>query len=46
VSLELDLSVPQQEYIEDCHVCCRPMRVRYQAEAGALVHVEVEREDG
>ena len=46
VSLELDLSVPEQEYVEDCQVCCRPMRVRYRAEAGTLAYLEVDREDG
>jgi Cysteine-rich CPXCG len=25
VDLSIDCSVPQQEYIEDCGVCCRPM---------------------
>lgn len=25
--LVIDKSVPQQEYIEDCFVCCRPMEV-------------------
>lgn len=25
ISILVDLSVPQQEYIEDCQVCCRPI---------------------
>jgi hypothetical protein len=25
----LDLSVRSQIYVEDCEVCCRPMRIRY-----------------
>lgn len=27
----LDLSVGEQEYIEDCEVCCRPVRICYTA---------------
>ena len=26
--LVIDTSVAQQEYIEDCFVCCRPIQVR------------------
>ena len=29
INLTLDLSVPDQSYIEDCPVCCRPMLVSY-----------------
>jgi hypothetical protein len=25
ITVLLDLSVPEQEYIEDCQVCCRPI---------------------
>jgi hypothetical protein len=27
IELIVDLSVPQQEYVEDCSVCCRPIVV-------------------
>ncbi len=32
----------EQEYVEDCQVCCRPWRVRvgYDDEGGAVVSVE------
>lgn len=26
-----DLSAPEQEYVEDCEVCCRPIIVSYTA---------------
>lgn len=26
----VDCSVSQQEYVEDCHVCCRPILVRME----------------
>jgi hypothetical protein len=36
----VDLSVPEQDYIEDCQVCCQPMRIRYSSEAGELLNIE------
>ena len=27
IQLLVDCSIPQQEYIEDCQVCCRPIQV-------------------
>ncbi|MDM7922593.1 MAG: CPXCG motif-containing cysteine-rich protein [Pyrinomonadaceae bacterium] len=29
ISFVIDLSVDEQAYIEDCEVCCRPIRVSY-----------------
>lgn len=29
VSVLLDLSVLNQEYIKDCEVCCRPIEIKY-----------------
>ena len=46
ISLMLDLSEPSQDYMEDCPVCCHPMRVVATAEDGELVDVQVERTDG
>jgi len=42
ISLELDLSGEGQDYIEDCAVCCRPMRIRYEVAAGELAEFDVE----
>jgi hypothetical protein len=42
ISLTLDLSVPEQSYIEDCPVCCKPMAVSYTAADGELVDFTVE----
>jgi hypothetical protein len=42
IALELDLSVPEQSYIEDCQVCCRPMQVSYTSDAGKLTGINVE----
>ncbi|MCH9699757.1 MAG: CPXCG motif-containing cysteine-rich protein [Gammaproteobacteria bacterium] len=30
ISVLLDLSVEQQNYIEDCEVCCAPIEISYQ----------------
>ena len=32
----LDMSVPNQIYVEDCEVCCHPIEVRYSSEDGEL----------
>jgi len=32
VSMVLDASVSDQTYIEDCEVCCRPIKVWYTVE--------------
>ena len=36
VSIVVDVSVPGQEYYEDCFVCCRPILIRYTAQAGEV----------
>jgi len=30
ISVLVDLSVPEQKYIEDCEICCRPMQITYE----------------
>lgn len=41
ISMLLDLSVAEQNYIEDCEVCCRPLTLYYQTENGELSQFEV-----
>ena len=36
VSMVLDLSVSDQTYIEDCEVCCRPIKVWNTVEDGEI----------
>ena len=36
ISMLLDLSVDEQNYVEDCEVCCRPMTIFYTAENSEL----------
>ncbi len=46
VSVLLDLSVDgMQDYVEDCEVCCRPMRLAVSAEDGLLTGFEAMRSD-
>lgn len=45
VELTFDVSVPEQRYVEDCAVCCRPMVVSYTAAEGRLLDVNVWRDD-
>ena len=42
INLTLDLSVPEQSYIEDCPVCCRPMLVSYAATDDEVAEFSVE----
>lgn len=44
IEIELDLSVPEQTYVEDCSVCCRPIVIRYRVDDGELVALETEAE--
>lgn len=40
ISMVLDLSIPEQTYIEDCEVCCNPIRIRYTTDGEAIVAFE------
>jgi hypothetical protein len=42
ISLAIDLSVPEQTYIEDCSVCCRPLTVHVCCDEGELTSVDVQ----
>jgi hypothetical protein len=37
ITMLLDLSVPDQDYVEDCEVCCSPIAVRVRALRGGLI---------
>jgi hypothetical protein len=36
IEVAIDLSGDDQDGIQDCSVCCRPMRIRYSSEGGHL----------
>ncbi|MGB0777660.1 MAG: CPXCG motif-containing cysteine-rich protein [Flavobacteriaceae bacterium] len=42
VSVLLDPSVAQSSYIEDCEVCCRPLRFEVEFESGTLTFFQVD----
>ena len=44
ISMEIDLSIENQEYVEDCQVCCNPILLRINSN-GSEVHIETARED-
>ena len=41
----VDCSVEQQEYIEDCQVCCRPIQVLVSVDSNGLPDVAVSAEN-
>ena len=41
IDILLDLSIPQQEYVEDCSVCCRPILINYVVEDLGTVELTV-----
>lgn len=45
ISLALDGSAGGQRYIEDCHVCCRPITVDLQVAADGEPVVRVQSEE-
>lgn len=42
ISMILDLSAGEQNYIEDCEVCCRPVQINFTAENGDLQNFSAE----
>ncbi|WP_298545126.1 CPXCG motif-containing cysteine-rich protein [uncultured Aquimarina sp.] len=40
ISMLLDVSVSNQEYVEDCEVCCNPIMVQSRFEDQELVSFE------
>lgn len=41
ISMLLDLTAGGQSYIEDCEVCCQPIRLRYALEVGSSGRPEI-----
>jgi hypothetical protein len=46
IEIALDLSVDEQQQVEDCAVCCRPIVIRYSAADGELAALDVAAENG
>lgn len=45
ITILVDGSVAEQQYIEDCEVCCRPMEVSVRVAPDGAVSVRVRHED-
>ena len=45
IEITLDLSEPEQTYIEDCSVCCRPIAIRVSAAEGEILELEATASD-
>lgn len=45
ITLVVDASAGDQRYIEDCHVCCRPITVDLEVDADGDVLVRVQSEE-
>jgi len=45
ISILVDGSVEEQQYIEDCEVCCRPIDIKVIVAANGSVRVDVRREN-
>jgi len=41
ISMLIDISLPHQEYIEDCEVCCNPIEVKVSVDDHEITHFEV-----
>ena len=46
ISMILDNSVEESEYIEDCEVCCRPVEIIYRFSGEDLVRFEARKIEG
>jgi len=44
--LLVDASVEQQEYIEDCEICCRPIDFSIEIDGDGRARVDARRQDG
>lgn len=46
ISMLLDPSEAESDYIEDCEVCCRPIELSFRFEDGILISFEAKRMEG
>ncbi|MEM9603839.1 MAG: CPXCG motif-containing cysteine-rich protein [Pseudomonadota bacterium] len=45
LDLIIDESVPDQRYVEDCQVCCRPIDVATWEDVDGVIQVQLYRDD-
>ena len=44
IQLLVDCSIPEQEYIEDCQVCCRPIQISARVDSAGIPALTVQNE--
>ncbi|TPV35616.1 CPXCG motif-containing cysteine-rich protein [Paucihalobacter ruber] len=42
ISMLIDISVEEQQYIEDCEVCCNPIQLTVSVFEGEITRLEAE----
>lgn len=45
IEIVVDASIPSQQYIEDCQVCCRPITLSVDVDQDGEASVRVRREN-
>jgi len=45
INILIDCSIPQQDYIEDCQVCCRPINMAIQVDYEGEVSIVTSHEN-
>ena len=45
IELIIDTSVPEQNYIEDCQVCCRPMLINVEVDSDGFISLNIRNEN-
>jgi len=45
IEIVVDCSIPEQNYIEDCQVCCQPINFSVNVVDPENIHVQVNRDD-
>ncbi|MEO6800326.1 MAG: CPXCG motif-containing cysteine-rich protein [Rhodanobacter sp.] len=45
IEILIDASIPEQQYIEDCQVCCRPITLNIRVEEDGTVQVRASGEN-
>jgi len=45
IELQIDCSEEEQDYVEDCQVCCRPMNIHVDVDADGTPTVTAAHED-
>lgn len=45
IGILLDASIPRQQYIEDCQVCCRPITLTIEVDDDGMIGVRASAEN-